>query len=126
MASVKRSFDYGQIVGKPVTAALRNPGVAEDGSVPVWNNGLKKWEPGAGGGGGGTATALRYEDWDASGDDYPPTYNGGAIAQFNHYRVTVASPPDGNGDVKFPLGAILISQVAAPGQIDANWKILQA
>lgn len=81
---------------------------------------------GGGGGGGGEASSLRYESYDASGGTYPATFNGGAISAFCHYRVTVASPADGNGDIKFPEGAILISWIANPGQTDANWKILQA
>lgn len=53
MALTKRSYNPYQIAGKSVTAALRQPGAAEAGKVPVWNNVTKKWEPGAGGGGGG-------------------------------------------------------------------------
>ena len=80
----------------------------------------------SGGGGGGAATSVDYEDWDASGDAYPTTYNGAAIVKGNQYIVTVASPADGNGDIKFPLGAILIARSNAPGQTDSNWKIVQA
>lgn len=80
----------------------------------------------SGGGGGGAATSVTYEDWNASGDAYPTTYGGSAIAKGNQYIVTVASPADGNGDIKFPLGAILIARAATPGQVDASWKIVQA
>jgi hypothetical protein len=80
----------------------------------------------SGSGGGGAATSVDYENWDASGDAYPTTYAGGAIVKGNQYIVTVASPPDGNGDIKFPLGAILIARSNAPAQVDANWKIVQA
>jgi hypothetical protein len=78
------------------------------------------------GGGGGAATSVSYEDWNAAGTTYPTTFAGGAIAKGCQYIVTVASPADGLGDIKFPLGAILISRSAVPGQLDANWKIVQA
>lgn len=44
MASSKKSFDPTLLVGKPTTAALRNPAGAQDGQVPVWNNTTKKWD----------------------------------------------------------------------------------
>jgi len=78
------------------------------------------------GGGGGSSSVVDYEDWDASGDAYPTTYGGAAIVKGNQYIVTVASPADGNGDIKFPLGSILIARTNAPAQVDANWKIVQA
>jgi len=53
MASSKRSFNPYQIVGKPVSTALLNPGVNENGKVPAWNNAEKKWQPTAPGGAGG-------------------------------------------------------------------------
>lgn len=80
----------------------------------------------SGGGGGGSSAVVDYEDWNASGDAYPTTYAGGAIVKGNQYIVTVASPADVNGDIKFPLGAILIARSNTPGQTDSNWKIVQA
>lgn len=69
---------------------------------------------------------LNYQDWDASAGAYPTLFAGNAIVKGNHYIVTVASAPDANNDIKFPLGSILIAFRAAPAQVDANWKIVQA
>jgi len=80
----------------------------------------------AGGGGGGGVDSVNYQDWNAGAGAYPTLFAGNAIVKGNQYIVTVASAPDGNGDIKFPLGAILIARSAAPAQVDANWKIVQA
>lgn len=81
---------------------------------------------GGGGGGGGTAAAVTYEDYNAAGGLYPTTFDGLAITKGNQWIVTVASAPDGNGNVKFPVGAILIARANTPGQTDVNWKIVEA
>lgn len=67
---------------------------------------------------------------DASGGGYPVAGSGsgpgGQIKSRNHWEVSVASPPDGDGNVKFPVGAIVTALVDNPGVTDANWKIQYA
>ncbi len=63
--------------------------------------------------------------WDATPGTYPAVGGngfGGTIKRGNWFIVSVASPPDVNGDVKFPVGCTLQALIDNPGQIDSNWK----
>jgi hypothetical protein len=126
MPSAKRSFDYNLLAGNPVTTALRNPGAGENGKVPAWNNGTKKWEPVVAGGGVGSDVFIP-EAYDASVTNLPPTtYDGAAPTAGCRWHVTVQSAADVNGDIAIPEGA-LIEYI--PGYVAgdfANYKIIQA
>lgn len=76
--------------------------------------------------GGGVRSVVDCGGYNASGGTYPAaggTGTSGAIKRGNQFDVTTPSVADGNGDIKFPLGAVLRALVDAPGQVDANWKI---
>lgn len=68
--------------------------------------------------------------YDASGGGYPPAGSGsgtgGQIKDRNNWEVNVPSPPDVNGDVKFPIGATVTSLDDNPGSDDAKWRIRYA
>ena len=62
--------------------------------------------------------------FDASSGLYPSTGGTGVAGvpnRGNVFYVTVASAPDGNGDVKFPVGSKWMAKVNTPGQTDGNW-----
>jgi hypothetical protein len=54
MGLTSRRYSIYKIAGRKVTNELKRPGVAQDGQAPVWNNALKKYEPGVVGGGSST------------------------------------------------------------------------
>ena len=67
--------------------------------------------------------------WEATAGTYPTVGGngfGGSIKRGNWFIVSVASAPDVNGDVKFPLGCTLQALVDNPGQVDSNWKVVRA
>lgn len=70
--------------------------------------------------------------YDASAtNNYPIAANGGtgvagAPQKGNLWVVSVRSTPDGNGDVKFPLGAKIMALIDNPGTTDSNWNITLA
>jgi hypothetical protein len=125
MSSVKRTFDYNLLAGNPVTTALRNPGVAEAGKVPAWNNVTKKWEPVVAGGGG--SDVFIPEAYNASVTNLPPTtYDGAAPVPGCQWHVTVASAPDVNGDIAIPQFSLIIYIPGYAGGAFADYKIIQA
>ena len=79
-------------------------------------------------GGGIVPVFMGY--FDASGGAYPVagmgSGSGGQIKNRNHWEVEIASHPDIEGNVKFPIGAIVTSLEDNPGQNDAKWRIQYA
>lgn len=72
---------------------------------------------------------------DFSSGDYPETggtgladddHADGWVQRGNIFPVSIASPEDGNGDVKFPPRCWAIAMDDDPGQDDSKWNIIYA
>jgi hypothetical protein len=121
---MRKSFNPNLIAGNKVTNTLRKPGAGQNTYVISWNNALNSYDLTAAAGGGGGAIFIA--DYDASTNLFPAAGVGsgaaGAIQKGDIFRITVFGTV---GGVDVVPGAILIADIAAPGQVLANWIIKQ-
>lgn len=66
---------------------------------------------------------IASDEWDASVNAYPTTFKGGTINDGNSFYITAAGTM---GSTVVNIGDLLVAKSDTPGQIDANWFVVES